>query len=486
MVFPYDPSLNWVGCPEPREGRTNGREFMSWVTVVWSMIASACLTLAAIYCLVWYRNRTAWAHLWFAATAVCTAGLAFFELRLMQAETLGDVLAARMWAHVPLFFWLVSITWFVRTYLGAGRLWLAWTICGLRAISLLVNLLLGQNPAFGNVASLQHVQFLGERVTVLGAAPNSMTPITQFTTLLVVIFVADASVTAWRRGDRRRALMVGANLEFFLVLPDGATRWISSSGRVERGATGQPLLIRGASRDITANKRAELAVRNLSGRLLSAQEEERRRIARELHDNVSQQMAAVTIRIGQIGQRLDQPPTVVASSMRELAQLAGGISTEIHNLSHRLHSSKLEMLGLVDALRGHCHEVLAQGVQVHFHHENVPDAIPSDVALCLFRIAQEGLNNIVKHSGAQQAHVTLRATGEALVLSVEDSGRGFDEAGGGGQRGLGLASMRERLRLLGGEFTVRARAGSGTTITAGVPIFEVPGTDRGANSESVA
>jgi len=200
MVFRYDPSLNWVGCPEPRDGRTNGREFMSWVTVVWSMIASACLTLAAIYCLVWYRNRTARAHLWFAATAVCTAGLAFFELRLMQAETLGDVLAARMWAHVPLFFWVVSITWFVRTYLGAGRLWLAWTICGLRAISLLVNLLLGQNPAFGNVASLQHVQFLGERVTVLGAAPNSMTPITQFTTLLVVIFVADASVTAWRRG----------------------------------------------------------------------------------------------------------------------------------------------------------------------------------------------------------------------------------------------------------------------------------------------
>ena len=214
---------------------------MSWVTVVWSMIASACLTLAAIYCLVWYRNRTAWAHLWFAATAVCTAGLAFFELRLMQAETLGDVLAARMWAHVPLFFWLVSITWFVRTYLGAGRLWLAWTICGLRAISLLVNLLLGQNPAFGNVASLQHVQFLGERVTVLGAAPNSMTPITQFATLLVVIFVADASVTAWRRGDRRRALMVGANLEFFLLASLGTAMAVLWAG-VQAADYLQPLL----------------------------------------------------------------------------------------------------------------------------------------------------------------------------------------------------------------------------------------------------
>ena len=108
---------------------------MSWVTVIWSMIASACLTLAAIYSLVWYRNRAAWAHLLFSVTAASTPAFAFCELWLMRAQTPAEFLAALRWAHVPLFFWLVSIIWFVRIYLGAGRRWLAWTITGLRALS---------------------------------------------------------------------------------------------------------------------------------------------------------------------------------------------------------------------------------------------------------------------------------------------------------------------------------------------------------------
>ena len=113
---------------------------MSWVTVIWSMIASACLTLAVIYLLVWYRNRTAWAHLLFSVTAASTAAFAFCELWMMRAQTPGELLAAMRWAHVPLFFWLVSIIWFVRIYLGAGRLWLAWTISGLRAFCLLAHI----------------------------------------------------------------------------------------------------------------------------------------------------------------------------------------------------------------------------------------------------------------------------------------------------------------------------------------------------------
>ena len=122
------------------------------------------------------------------------------------------------------------------------------------------------------------------------------------------------------------------------------------------------------------------------------------------------------------------------------------------------------------ALRGHCQELVAQGVHVKFHDENVPRSLSHEVELCLFRIGQEGLSNVVKHSGTRDAQVTLSTTGDALRLTVADSGRGFDQATAAIQDGLGLASMRERLRLIEGEFTVRSQPGQGTTIIASVPI----------------
>jgi signal transduction histidine kinase len=217
-------------------------------------------------------------------------------------------------------------------------------------------------------------------------------------------------------------------------------------------------------------RRAERGIRDLSGRLLSAQEDERRRIGRELHDNVSQQVALLAIRIDQVAMKPTESPSTVAYSMRELRQRAVDISTEIHNLSHQLHSPKLEMLGLVDAVRGQCQELLVQGVRANVHDENVPRSLPYDVELCVFRIVQEGLNNVVKHSGSREAAVTLYATGDMLVVTVADPGRGFDQSAAAMHDGVGLASMRERLRLINGELTVRSQPGQGTTITARVPI----------------
>jgi len=259
--------------------------------------------------------------------------------------------------------------------------------------------------------------------------------------------------------------------EYRLGLQDGTTRWISSRGRLERDAAGGPLLIRIASVDITERKRAEIDVRNLSGRLLSAQEGERRRIARELHDNLSQQIALLAIELDGVALKLVRPPATIVQSLHELRERTAQISSEIHGLSHRLHSSKLEMLGLVAALHGHCQELAAQGVDAHLHHENVPRSLSQEVELCLFRIVQEALSNVVKHSGTHEAQVTLHGTGDVLVLSITDSGRGFDERRATETgNGLGLASMRERLRLINGEFTIRSQPGQGTTITARVPI----------------
>ena len=190
---------------------------MSWVTIIWSMIASACLTLAAIYWLVWYRNRTTWANLLFSITAVSTAGMAFCELTMMRAATPGELAATMRWGHVPLFFWLVSITWFVWLYLGTGRRWLVWAVLGLRACSLLLNFTVGQNLNYREVTALRHVQFLGEPVTVPGGVPNPWMLVGHLGALLLLVFVADASVSAWRRGDRRKAVTVGGTIGFFVL-----------------------------------------------------------------------------------------------------------------------------------------------------------------------------------------------------------------------------------------------------------------------------
>jgi PAS domain S-box-containing protein len=191
---------------------------MSWVTVIWSMVASACLTLAVIYFLVWCTNRAAWAHLLFSVTAVSTTAYAFCELSVMRAQTPAELLAALRWAQLALFFLFVSLIWFVRIYLSAGRRWLAWTFTGMRACLLLLTFGAGIIAQYSPAPSLRHIQFLGESVTVLGGVSNPWALLFgQVGVFLIVLFTVDASRTAWRRGDRRKALMVGGSVVFFIV-----------------------------------------------------------------------------------------------------------------------------------------------------------------------------------------------------------------------------------------------------------------------------
>jgi two-component system sensor kinase FixL len=194
---------------------------MSSVTIIWAMVASACLTLALVYVLVWWRRRVAWANLLFALTAVATAVFAGCELWMMRAETPGAFGMAVRWAHLPVWVLIVSFVGFVRLYLRAGRLWLAWTICGVRTLSLILNFVCTPNLNYREITALRHVPFLGETVVVAEGVPNPWMLIGQFGLLLVVIFVADAAITVWQRGDRRQALVVGGSMVFFVVAGAG-------------------------------------------------------------------------------------------------------------------------------------------------------------------------------------------------------------------------------------------------------------------------
>jgi two-component system, LuxR family, sensor kinase FixL len=201
---------------------------MSWVTVLWSMIASACLTLAAINLLIWCKKRAAWAHLHFALTAISTAAFAGCELWMMRAQTPGEFGTALRWVHVPVFALIVGLVGFVQTYLGGGRPWLAWTTCAIRAFSLLLNFLMEPNANYCEITRVWQIPFLGDSVSVCEGIPSLWNLVGHLSLLLLVVFVADAGITVWRRGERRQAVVVGGSIVFFVLaatMQTMLTRW---------------------------------------------------------------------------------------------------------------------------------------------------------------------------------------------------------------------------------------------------------------------
>src|SRR5215471_14898619 len=191
---------------------------MSWVTVIWSVGAGACLTLAFLQFIVWWKDRIARANLVFSLGAVAVAVFASLELALMRAETLEQFGTITRWIHVPAWVLIVSIVAFVRLYLSAGRRWLAWTIVAVRTLSLVLNFVLSPNINYRKITALRHLPFLREQVSVPVGVPNPWMLVAQFGLLLLIIFVVDATITVWRRGNRRRALVVGGSIVLLVLL----------------------------------------------------------------------------------------------------------------------------------------------------------------------------------------------------------------------------------------------------------------------------
>src|SRR5205809_5052206 len=189
---------------------------MNWVTIIWAMGGGACLTLALMHLVVWCKDRAARANLVFAVMATAVAVLAALELAMMRAETPGQFGIAVRWLHVPAWVIVASLVGFVRLYLKAGRRWLAWTVVAVRTLSLILNFIFSPNINYREIIALRHIPFLGESVSVVAAGvPNPWMLVAQLSLVLLVIFVADATITVWRRGDRRQALIVGGSILLF-------------------------------------------------------------------------------------------------------------------------------------------------------------------------------------------------------------------------------------------------------------------------------
>ena len=258
------------------------------------------------------------------------------------------------------------------------------------------------------------------------------------------------------------------SVEYRMRRHDGQYRWWLDDGAPRYGASGGFLGYIGAVTDVTDCRSVRKTMHALSGQLIEAQEQERARIGRELHDNVSQRLALLSIDIDRLWEALPDGADDLAAGVARLRSASRDVAREVHDLSHRLHSIKLEALGLVPAVRGHCREVSQHSIQVQFWDANVPNTLGDDAALCVFRIVQEALANVVKHSGAAEARVMLSGGDGEIVLRVEDGGCGFEPD----TRcdGIGLMSMRERVQLVGGDITVRSTPNQGTVIEARVPV----------------
>jgi len=278
--------------------------------------------------------------------------------------------------------------------------------------------------------------------------------------------------------DRERVIRESANLaksrdnyelEYRMIAKDHREIWFHSLVTVIR-ENGQPKTIRGFSIDVTATRKAEAELRDLSGRLIAAQEEERSRIARELHDGLNQRMAILSIELEQLKPETERP-VEMRQRLDKLQEQVKEISADIHRLSYKLHPAKLDHLGLAAAIQSLCKELTDSGkLKVDLQQKGSRSDIPKDVTLCVFRIAQEALRNSSRHSGAHSAQVVLEQKRDAIRLSVSDNGAGFDPESDRIKKGLGFISMKERLRLVDGDLQIYSQPLRGTRIEVHVPL----------------
>jgi signal transduction histidine kinase len=255
-----------------------------------------------------------------------------------------------------------------------------------------------------------------------------------------------------------------------VLRPDGSVIWLEANGRAIFDGQGRMLRIIGIVADITPSKLAEEALSSVSRKLIEAQEQERSRIGRELHDDIGQRLALVALGLGQLHDDSVSLPDV-RSRICEFEKQISEIATDIQSLSHELHSARLQYLGVAAALRGFCQEFAErQKVEIEFKSHDLPSPLSPDISLCLFRVLQEALHNSAKHSGVREFEVRLWGTSDEIHLTVKDSGAGFDREAAKESRGIGLISMEERLKLVKGTLSINSQPKRGTTIDARVPL----------------
>ena len=278
--------------------------------------------------------------------------------------------------------------------------------------------------------------------------------------------------TCWESYTRAFERREPFQMDFRLRRYDGEYRWMVSSGAPQYHRDGSFAGYIGFAIDVTESRLAAQALATIHQRLIDAQEEERSRIARELHDDIGQRLAVLSIDLGALAQAGGAPATEGRQKIERAREEVMGIATDVQALSHRLHPARLEYLGIAAAAAALCREVSSdRDLEITFHADSVPEGVSRNVAVCLYRVLQEALQNAIKHSGTRKIDVTVRGGVDQIELIVRDFGAGFEVSTTEG-RGLGVTSMKERARAVRGRLVILSEPQHGTTIHASVPLVQ--------------
>lgn len=312
-----------------------------------------------------------------------------------------------------------------------------------------------------------HMTWSPETHRLLGDSTATHAP--SFESFLDCVHVSDRDRVSRTMADAMQGA-AAYETEFRVRGYDDRERWVLGKGRALKN--GKPLRMIGVFVDLTGRHHIEQELRELSGRLIHAHEEERIRLSRELHDDLAQRVALHNAELSILRARLKNAPPDINEQIATLSTQAVDIGSALHRLSHELHPARLSSLGLEASIRNLCRVVAGT------HHLTIDvdisggsSAVKDDAALGLYRITQEALQNVVKHSGARQVSVALAVRHHEVVLDVSDDGAGFDYRAVQGKDTLGLVSMRERARLVEGQLEVTSSPGSGTRVHVRVPLF---------------
>ena len=266
-----------------------------------------------------------------------------------------------------------------------------------------------------------------------------------------------------------------------VLRPDGSVTWLEESGRAFFDARGKMLRAIGIGVDVSDRKHAEEAILGMGRKLIEAHEQERTRIGRDLHDDIVQRLVLLAIELGGVQQDVPESASELRTRIGTLQNEATQITNDVQLLSHELHSSKLDYLGIVGATKNFCKEFgERQKVEIDFQSHDLPAGLPRELSLSLFRVLQEALRNATKHSGIKRFEVRLWGSTGEIHLNVSDLGAGFDTETAMKSTGLGLTSMQERVRLVGGELSINSQPKGGTTIHARVPFNSISDSARAA------
>jgi signal transduction histidine kinase len=258
---------------------------------------------------------------------------------------------------------------------------------------------------------------------------------------------------------------------FRVVRPDGSVIWLEEAGRAYFDTKDRMVRIAGLVADVTGRKRGEEALASLPQRLIEAEERERNRIARDLHEGVGQRLALLAIAIEQLKNDLPNQTVDVLDGMDAVWKQTLEVLTDVKASAHELHSPRLEYLGLAAVIRSFCEEFgERKNVKIDFRHHGLPSVVLPDASICLFRVLQEAVHNGVKHSGVQKFKVQLWGASDEIHLTVSDPGAGFNVEAARKGSGLGLIRIEQRVKLVGGTFSIESQPETGTTVHVSLPL----------------